>query len=138
MIRGLKLWTAFLADFASPANGLLQVVNGGINALFRPAFPAPMKVYLAGFLQISPEYDGRTVPVSFIVRSAENDDVCARVDAESAYPRLDGQTQPALVPFVVDLTEVQLPRTGEFIAIASIAGEQIAIEFQALPPRTEA
>lgn len=136
MTTDLNLEAAFLADFASVSNGLLQVVNGGVNQLWRGDFPSPMDVFLVCLVGMTREFKGGAAQLALAVRSTENDDVYVRGRLSMLSPERTADANRGVVPVVVDLRDVALPRIGRFAVTVSLAETEKVVDFEVLPPPT--
>lgn len=138
MTAAVSLTAAFLAEYASAGTAVLNVIGGAINTLGRQFFPAPIRAHLVCLVGVTDQYDGRPVPASIVVRSTENEDVYARLDGANTFGTIEKGQVPAQVPFIVDITEVYLPRAGKFAVDVTVAGQSRCVEFQVTAPPPEA
>lgn len=131
----MKATAVMLADHATIREGLLHVLGGGINQLFRDPLPAPLGVMLALMLQpdsIDDLLETHDLEVTIKHVGGEEVDQVAKavMTLRSAGP-VPGP--PALIPVVVPFQNVPITQTGTHRITVSLDGEQAAaIEFLVL------
>jgi hypothetical protein len=132
-MTGITFESAFLADYvATPPGGqsIFTIVGGGINILYRSGFPAPMKCHLMCICRIDENYTGEGVDIVITVKSADDADVYAKVQALGLVgDPLPRNTPNSIAPVTVDLGGVALPRAGNFVVDATIDGVTRTVPF---------
>ena len=107
---------ATLCDFASVRENLLHLIGGGINRLWRESFPASMDLHLALLFEVFPsELDSHhSIEVEVIDADGGSlQSISGNFEVQSRDGRpLEKKT--IVVPVVIDLYEVELPRKGAY------------------------
>lgn len=128
---------AMLCDFATVREGLLHILGGGINRLWREEYPAPLGVTLALLFEVHPtEMDSEhTLEVVMIDADGKeignvSADFAIAPDPESGRP---GET--LILPLVVPLQQVVLPNPGAYSVEVLIDGQhKRSLAVLAAPP----
>lgn len=107
---------AMLCDFATVREGLLHVLGGGINRLWREKFPANMGATLALLLEIHPtEADMQHTMAIFLIN--EDGRRLAEVNADFQVGRNAAASRPGeniLMPLAVSLQQMTIPAPGAY------------------------
>jgi hypothetical protein len=121
----MRFSTLLLAEHASLINGLISILNGGVNRVSRPAFPASLGLYLVGIVELAEDYkDGQQVRVSFTVTSPDESEVFGRAEGGFATALVPGaDRKAATVPVVIDLRGVPLTKAGLYKVSATLDEE---------------
>jgi hypothetical protein len=137
----MRFTTMMLCEHATLSdNGLVGVLNGGVNRIGRPTFPAPLGLSLVGIIDLPNDYlTGTQLKVQFTVTSPDEQETFARVEgfiAANVLPGADPRTVTATV--VLDLSGVLLTKMGVYKVngiIGKDAGAQ-AIYFEVVSSLT--
>lgn len=107
---------AILCDAATVREGLLHVLGGGINRVFRKEFPAPMGVQIAMVLEIDIDELSESHELSVVIKD-ENDEEITKLGADLKMNQ-QGDAKPngdtVNLPLVLPTQGVPLPKPGEF------------------------
>jgi len=113
----MKISTIMLCDAASVRDGLLHVLGGGLNILWREAYPAPMGCTLALMIEgqigdVSPDKPLQLAITIF----ADNVDgpVVVRFDGELTAIADGSGARNFITPVVYNLDPVPLPGPGTY------------------------
>ena len=107
---------AILCDFATVREGLLHLLGGGINRLWREQFPAQMGSTLALLLEIHPTETERQHTISIFLID-EDGRRLAEVSADFQVGRNAAQSRPGeniLMPLIVSLQQMEIPAPGAY------------------------
>jgi len=109
---------ALLCDAVTVREGLLHVLGGGANTLWREAYPAPLGVDLGLLLTLHPSEATEAHHVRIILQD-EDGKVVAQLDAEFTINQ--PATEPAVrpgqmlyVPLAIPLRNVPIPNAGSY------------------------
>lgn len=133
----------FLAGHATHGpEGLINVLNGGITRLVRPAFPAPLGLILVALIEMPTDHIGeKPIPVVITVTSPDGTETFARIQG-TLVPKPNWQPDPegvATTPLLFNLAGVLLTKPGRYKVNGTIAGkdtQSIAFEVVAGEMRT--
>lgn len=118
----MQITTLTLCDAASVREGLLNVIGGGITALGRPSFPAPLScdigIYIShranqapGDLTVTLRLSGSKEPVAEIVAK------------KSKFPDgFEKMTGAAGTPLALNARDLGLPRAGDYVLQVTVEG----------------
>jgi hypothetical protein len=112
------------------------VLGGGITRIWRPAIPAPLAVSFAALIDFPPA--GHDVPheIHLVIRSDEGEPV-SEVMAGMQIPRSPRLEtgEHTLVPLVVPLQQIGVPRYGRYDFQASVdQGAPVVLQCWVLHP----
>lgn len=112
----MSIQIALLCDAANVREGLLNILSGGINRVYRPSLPSSIAVTLALLVELDP--DGIDLPHEVTVQVNDPDGkVLGRIvaafqrDPASAPPRLE-RGESAMLPVAVPLQLVMTDKYG--------------------------
>jgi hypothetical protein len=125
----MRVTAAMLADHATVRDGLLHVLGGGINQLFRDPLPAPLGAMLALMLQPESLDDLlETHDLEVTIKHVEGEDVGQVAKAVMTLRSAGPAAGPlGLVPVVVPFQNVPVTQTGTHQITVSLDGEQVAV-----------
>jgi hypothetical protein len=107
---------AMLCDSATVREGLLHVLGGGINRLWREEFPSQMAATLAMVLDIHPSET--ELPHSLMVSLRDEDGMrLGEVGTDFNLGRNLGASRPGeniVLPLVISLQTMEIPRPGAY------------------------
>ena len=107
---------AMLCDSATVREGLLHVLGGGINRLWRDIFPAQMAATLALLLEIHPTETEMQHTIHIFLQD-EDGRRLAEVSADFQVGRNTAASRPGeniLMPLIVSLQNMEIPRPGSY------------------------
>ncbi|MGE0488774.1 MAG: hypothetical protein AB7S38_06135 [Vulcanimicrobiota bacterium] len=107
---------AMLCDYATVREGLLHVLGGGINRLWREKFPAQMGVTLAILLEIHPTEANRQHTMNIVLLD-EDGRRLAEVNADFQVGRkaTSGRAgENIIMPLAVSLQQMSIPTAGAY------------------------
>lgn len=107
---------AMLCDFATVREGLLHVLGGGINRLWREKFPAQMGVTLALVLEIHPTEANRQHTMNIVLQD-EDGARLAEVNADFQVGRrteTGRRGENIVMPLAISLQQMSIPKEGAY------------------------
>ena len=132
----MKLSSALLCDVATIREGLLHLLGGGLNVLYRESYPASMQATLALMLE-GAESDFRPAEAASILIQIHHGDaggkVVGAIEGEIvAGPREDPGPY-FITPLVFDLTPVRLAEPGSYVITAQLnENEPLVLNFDSV------
>lgn len=140
----LKRWRmkleAMLCDYATVREGLLHVLGGGINRLWREQYPAHLGVMLALILEVHPTQMDRDHTLKVLMIDADGKEI-GDVIADftvAPNPHSDRPGETLLLPLVVALQQVVLPAPGAYSVEILVDGQhKSSLGVLAAPPFEE-
>jgi hypothetical protein len=111
----VQLATALLCDAASVRENLLNVLGGGISAITREMFPAPLNVDLALVLAIHPSELAESHLLRVRVVGEDGQEIAA-IDGQFGPAQVSGPQPRSEVqqPLVLPLRHVGVPTPGRY------------------------
>ncbi len=107
---------AMLTDFATVREGLLHILGGGINRLWREKFPAKMGVTLAILLEIHPTEANRQHTMNIVLQD-EDGRRLAEVNADfqvGRNPESVRRGEQIVMPLAISLQQMTIPSPGAY------------------------
>jgi hypothetical protein len=134
----MQVVTAILCDYASVREGLLNVLGGGVNRLWRAELPAPLNLSLALMVDLHPQEVGPPHELAITVQDDDGGRILELQGNFQAGQNPDAAIgEHALVPFGIDLRPAAAEGYGAFSVEIVIDGEhRHSIQFWVLPPNT--
>lgn len=127
-----------LCDYATVREGLLHVLGGGINRLWREEYPAPLGVTLALLFEIHPT-EMNSDHILQVVMIGEDGQEIGHVNADfqvASDPIKGRPGENVILPLVVPLHQVVLPVSGAYSVEILIDGQhKRSLGVLASPPR---
>jgi hypothetical protein len=125
----MKPTAVMLADHATVREGLLHVLGGGINQLFRDPLPAPLGAMLALMLQPDSLDDLlETHNLEVTIKHVGGEGVDQVAKAVMTLRSAGAGPGPLVsVPVVVPFQNVPITQTGTHQITVSLDGEQVAV-----------
>lgn len=131
---------AMLCDFATVREGLLHILGGGINRLWREEYPAPLGVTLALLFEVHPTEMDSEHTLEVVMIDADGKEI-GNVSADFAIAPDPGASRPGetlILPLVVPLQQVILPQPGAYSVEILIDGQhKRSLGMLAAPPYGE-
>ena len=135
----MQVVTALLCDYASVREGLLNILGGGVNRLWRAELPAPLNLSMALMVDLHPQEVGGPHDLQVAV---QDDDGRRIIELQGNFQA--GQNpdavigEHALVPFGIDLRPGQVEGYGGYSVEIMIDGEhRHSLPFWVLPPPSQ-
>ena len=116
---------AMLCDFATVREGLLHILGGGINRLWREEYPAPLGVTLGLLFEVHPTEMDSEHTLEVVMIDADGKEI-GNVSADFAIAPDPEQGRPGetlILPLVVPLQQVVLPGAGAYSVEVLIDGQ---------------
>ena len=116
---------AMLCDYATVREGLLHVLGGGINRLWRENFPAQMGVTLALLFELHPTEANMKHSLSIVLLD-EDGHRLAEVNADFQVGRQMGagrRGENIVLPLAVSLQQMEIPNPGAYSVEILIDGQ---------------
>lgn len=107
-----------LCDAATVRDGLLHVLGGGLNILWREAYPASMASVLALMIEgeVSEVPPGRTLAIAARLSADDADGpVVAEVNGSLTAGHAKSGGSNFITPVVFDMSPISLPGPGSYI-----------------------
>lgn len=107
---------AMLCDSATVREGLLHVLGGGINRLWREEFPSTMQTTLAMVLEIHPTETEQHHKIHIFFRDEDGQQL-GDVAADFNIGRNVGSSRPGeniVMPLIVSLQQMEIPKPGAY------------------------
>jgi hypothetical protein len=126
----MEIRAALLCDSATVREGLLHVLGGGINRIWRPTLPAPLSVALACLVAIDPTEAEQLHEVHMTVSSPNMQlgDAMGALQA-SVPPKIEpGETM--LLPIVLPLHNIGTVEYGRHVVRLSFDAGLVSDELQ--------
>ncbi|HCB05154.1 MAG TPA: hypothetical protein PLZ93_00465 [Nocardioides sp.] len=120
--------TGFLCDAATVRDGLLHVLGGGVTRTFSPEYPAPLGVVFASILEFEQATDppgAYQVVVRVLSEDGKEQFLAASGEIRIDYVETPDSSLPGLVPFVVGLSNTELPRPGHYRVLVLVNGDEV-------------
>jgi hypothetical protein len=116
MAKITKFSTLMLAEHAMLSNGLISVLNGGVNRLTRPVFPASLGLFLVGIIDFASDYlDGDRISIEVSVSTGDESEFFGQAKGEVASTLIPGaDRRGANSSMIIDLRGVGLPGPGVY------------------------
>ncbi len=114
-----------LCDYATVREGLLHVLGGGINRLWREEYPAPLGVTLALLFEVHPTEMNTDHTLGVIMINEDGQEI-GNVTADFAIASDPDKGRPGenlILPLVVPLQQVVLPNHGAYSVEILIDGQ---------------
>ena len=118
----MEIQAAILCDSATVREGLLHVLGGGINRLYRSELPAPLGVALALLVSFEPEEVDQLHEVHMIVRSPNQRLAEAMGALQAKLPSKMEPGENVVLPLVMPLHNVGTTEFGRHVVQLSIDG----------------
>lgn len=129
---------AMLCDYATVREGLLHVLGGGINRLWREEYPAPLGVTLALLFEVHPTEMNSDHSLQVIMINEDGQEI-GHVNADFQIASDPAKGRPGenlILPLVVPLQQVILPSHGAYSVEVLIDGQhKRSLGVLAAPPR---
>lgn len=116
---------AMLCDFATVREGLLHILGGGINRLWREEYPAPLGVTLGLLFEVHPTEMDSEHTLEVVMIDADGKEI-GNVSADFAIAPDPDNGRPGetlILPLVVPLQQVVLPAPGAYSVEVLIDGQ---------------
>ena len=116
---------AMLGDSATVREGLLHVLGGGINRLWREEYPAPLGVTLGLLFEVHPTEMDSEHTLEVVMIDADGQEI-GNVGADFAIAPDPDKGRPGetlILPLVVPLQNVMLPGAGAYSVEVLIDGQ---------------
>ena len=129
---------AMLCDYATVREGLLHVLGGGINRLWREEYPAPLGVTLALLFEVHPTEMNSDHTLGVIMIDEDGQEI-GNVTADFAIASGPDKGRPGenlILPLVVPLQQVVLCQYGAYSVEILMADSTNAL-WVSSPPGTE-
>jgi len=112
---------ALLCDFAQVREGVLMVSSGGITRLWRSQYPAPMGMMLALMFEVAPDQIVTAREIRIHVETEDGAKLAESIGMLQGVPptNLD-PGEKLMMPIVLDLREVSLPRAGRYQVVMDL------------------
>jgi hypothetical protein len=114
-----------LCDTAAARDGLLTIVNGGIDHWGPPEYPAPLNVAFAAMLETDDRDQGPEHEFAVVVVDENLSEVGRGQGAFQVQGSLGGG-ETAKLPFVISLGGITIPGYGDYEIQTVLDGEVIA------------
>jgi hypothetical protein len=130
---------AMLCDFATVREGLLHVLGGGINRLWRDRFPAAMGVSLAMVLEVHPIEASRHHRMTIVLQDQDGKRL-AEMDADFQLNRIPDHAKPGeriIMPMSISLQSMSIPVAGTYSVEILVDGQHkrsLAVVAEAIKP----
>ncbi|MBI3928260.1 MAG: hypothetical protein HY319_22135 [Armatimonadetes bacterium] len=129
---------AMLCDFATVREGLLHILGGGINRLWREKFPAQMGVTLSILLEIHPTEANRQHSMNIVLQD-EDGRRLAEVNADFQVGRnveSNRRGEPIVMPLAISLQQMTIPGPGAYSVEILLDGQhKRTLTVLAAPPK---
>ena len=106
---------AMLCDFATVREGLLHVLGGGINRLWRDEFPAQMSATLALLLEIHSTEMEMPHTIHIFLQNADGARLAAvSADFQVGRNMISRPGEHLSMPLIVSLQQMEIPSAGAY------------------------
>jgi len=94
--------------------GLVSMLNGGVNRIGRPIFPAPLGLTLVAMIELPIDYvSGSEIAIEITITSPDEDEVFGRVEGGVASQiRPGADLRAATAAIVVDISPIAVTKVG--------------------------
>ena len=131
---------AMLCDYATVREGILHILGGGINRLWREEYPAPLGVTLGLLFEVHPTEMDSEHTLEVVMIDADGKEI-GNVSADFAIAPDPDSSRPGetlILPLVVPLQQVVLPAPGAYSVEVLIDGQhKRSLGVLAAPPYGE-
>jgi hypothetical protein len=109
----VELQAAVLCDTAAVRDGLVTIVNGGIDRWGPPEYPAPLPVTFAGILEVDERAEAREHQLAVVVVDEELEEL-GRAHASFSLQGTFEFGDTAKLPIAIPLAGITVPNYGDY------------------------